>query len=79
MLFGFARWCHVIDILTESVIVIIIANAIVIATPNDTHKEIAIKAANAGKHIFCEKPISVNLQDAYQMIESCMCQRGLVH
>ena len=46
-------------------------NAIVIATPNDTHKEIAIKAANAGKHIFCEKPISVNLQDAYQMIESC--------
>ena len=31
-------------------------DAVIIATPNDTHKEIAIEAAKAGKHIMCETP-----------------------
>lgn len=46
-------------------------DAVIIATPNNTHCEITIKAACAGKHVFCEKPISKNLQEAYQMIEIC--------
>jgi len=46
-------------------------DAVIIATPNNTHCEIALKSAEARKHIFCEKPISINLQEAYQMIESC--------
>jgi len=46
-------------------------NAVLIATPNNTHYEIALKSAEAGKHIFCEKPISVNLKEAYEMIDSC--------
>ena len=38
-----------------------------IVTPNDAHAEIAIAAAKAGKHIFCEKPISRTLDEARQM------------
>ena len=46
-------------------------DAILVATPNDTHCSIVVSAAQHGKHIFCEKPISVNLQEAYLMIEEC--------
>ncbi len=38
-----------------------------IATPNDSHAEIAIAAAKAGKHIFCEKPIARTLEEAKSM------------
>jgi myo-inositol 2-dehydrogenase/D-chiro-inositol 1-dehydrogenase len=35
--------------------------AVVICSPTDTHADLMIKAARAGKHIFCEKPIDFNL------------------
>ncbi len=38
-----------------------------IATPNDSHAEIAIAAANAGKHVFCEKPIARTVEEARAM------------
>jgi myo-inositol 2-dehydrogenase / D-chiro-inositol 1-dehydrogenase len=34
---------------------------VVIATPTDTHAELIAQAASAGKHILCEKPISLGL------------------
>jgi len=40
-----------------------------IVTPNDLHKPIAIAAARTGKHIFCEKPLSLNAQDSYQIYQ----------
>ncbi|MGE0599935.1 MAG: Gfo/Idh/MocA family protein [Dehalococcoidia bacterium] len=43
-------------------------DAVAIATPNDTHAEIAIAAANAGKHVLCEKPLSMSLPEADAMI-----------
>ena len=38
-------------------------DAVVICSPNTEHKQHAIAAAQAGKHILCEKPISVNVAD----------------
>lgn len=32
---------------------------VVVATPNDSHKEIVIKALEAGKHVICEKPVEM--------------------
>ncbi len=40
-----------------------------ICLPTFLHKEYAIKAAQAGKHILCEKPIALRLEDADEMIK----------
>jgi predicted dehydrogenase len=41
-----------------------------IASPNDTHAEIAIAAAEAGKMVLCEKPLGRNLNEAERMAEA---------
>ena len=43
-------------------------DAVDICPPPWTHAELAIKAAEAGKHILCEKPIAPSLDDADAMI-----------
>src|SRR6185437_9487165 len=39
-----------------------------IASPNDTHAEIAIAAAEAGKMVMCEKPLGRNAAEAQRMV-----------
>ncbi len=46
-------------------------DAVVITSENVKHKELTILAANVGKHILCEKPISVSVTDAQAMIDIC--------
>jgi myo-inositol 2-dehydrogenase/D-chiro-inositol 1-dehydrogenase len=41
-----------------------------IASPNDTHAEIAIAAANAGKMVLCEKPLGRNAGEAEAMVDA---------
>ncbi len=41
-----------------------------IASPNDTHAEIAIAAAKAGKMVMCEKPLGRNAAEAKAMVEA---------
>lgn len=45
-------------------------DAIDICTPNNTHKEIALAAAKAGKMILCEKPLSMNTAEGAEMVKA---------
>jgi len=46
-------------------------DAVCIATPTGTHAEIAIAAAQLGKHVLTEKPMATTLADADRMIAAC--------
>jgi predicted dehydrogenase len=46
------------------------ADALYILTPPSTHKDLAVAAAQAGKHVFMEKPISISIADAETIIEA---------
>lgn len=41
---------------------------VIVATPNDTHKEIVISALEAGKNVVCEKPVTMTTPDLEDMI-----------
>lgn len=45
-------------------------DAVVITTPTFTHCDLAVLAANHGKHVFCEKPMALNLSECDKMIEA---------
>ena len=44
------------------------ANAAVVATPNDVHKELCIALMDAGKHVVCEKPVAMNVAELDEML-----------
>lgn len=49
-----------------------------IVTPNDSHAEIAIAAAEAGKHIICEKPLARTGDEAKTMLDAVR-KAGVIH
>ena len=49
-----------------------------ISVPTYLHHEIAVAAAKAGKHIFCEKPFAITLQEAQEMYAEAE-KAGIVH
>ena len=50
-------------------------DAIIVASPNGLHKEPVEKAAECGKHVFCEKPFSTSVRDAEEMIRACQANQ----
>jgi myo-inositol 2-dehydrogenase / D-chiro-inositol 1-dehydrogenase len=59
------------DELIESV------DAVYITTPNTRHTELAVMAASAGKHVFCEKPMATTLGDARSVLEAAKTSRAV--
>lgn len=45
--------------------------AVVVATPNRFHADGVVAAAAHGKHVFCEKPLAIDVADCRRMIEAC--------
>ena len=43
---------------------------VVITTRNDSHADLTVKAANAGKHIFCEKPMGMNRRECQAVAQA---------
>jgi predicted dehydrogenase len=42
-----------------------------VCTPTDAHHGYVLQAAAAGKHVFCEKPIALSVEQADEMIDAC--------
>ena len=50
-----------------------------IATANDSHCELAVKALESGKHVICEKPMAMNYTQAVKMYEVSVSSGKLLH
>jgi predicted dehydrogenase len=46
-------------------------DAVYIALPNDLHRDYVERAARAGVHVLCEKPLAADVADAERMVEAC--------
>jgi predicted dehydrogenase len=50
-------------------------DAVYIALPNSMHAEYTIRAARAGVHVLCEKPMAVTVDECQKMIDACRAGR----
>jgi predicted dehydrogenase len=49
-----------------------------ITTPNNLHRDIAVAALEAGKHVWCEKPMAVRLEDAEEMTAAARAAKAQI-
>jgi scyllo-inositol 2-dehydrogenase (NADP+) len=61
------RGCHAYQTVDE-VLADPAVDLVVLATPNDTHATLAIRALEAGKHVVVDKPMAVTLDEANRMV-----------
>jgi predicted dehydrogenase len=47
-----------------------VVDAVYLALPNDMHRDFTVRAARAGKHVLCEKPMAVTARDCEAMIRA---------
>ncbi len=53
-------------------------NCVLVATPDCFHYEAVMASAHSGKQVFCEKPVALDSQQAYEMWEACH-KAGVAH
>lgn len=53
-------------------------DAIIVASPDEHHREISLAAITAGVHVMCEKPLAMNAADAGEMLHAAQ-NSGLIH
>jgi 1,5-anhydro-D-fructose reductase (1,5-anhydro-D-mannitol-forming) len=46
-------------------------DAVYISTTNELHRDQTLAAARAGKHVLCEKPLALSLDDSHAMLRAC--------
>ncbi|WP_116126918.1 Gfo/Idh/MocA family protein [Lewinella sp. IMCC34183] len=46
-------------------------DVIYVITPTATHRDFVVQAANAGKHVWCEKPMAMTPEECQEMIDAC--------
>jgi len=46
-------------------------DGVFVASPNALHAEHVVQAAEAGKHVLCEKPMATTIADAVRMVKAC--------
>ena len=64
--FGLANYCtDYMDILRDESV-----DAVSILTPTFTHKDIVLAALNHGKHVLCEKPPALNVQEVQECVDA---------
>jgi len=61
---GIKRYSNMEDLLHDEEI-----NTVIVAVPNHIHLEAVTKAAHAGKHILCEKPVAMSVHELDQMVK----------
>ncbi len=52
-------------------------DAVLVCSPNKTHKEVALDAIAAGRHVFCEKPFSIGIEDARELRDAANAGGGV--
>ncbi len=52
--------------------------AVVLATPHSLHADQIVAAARAGKHVFCEKPLSLKRADAERAVKACLDAKRVI-
>lgn len=65
--FGIRHFDSYADVLRDADV-----HAVILTTPNRLHEQQIVDAASHGKHVFCEKPLALNLASAERAVAACL-------
>jgi len=52
-------------------------DAVLVCSPNKTHKEIALSAVREEKHVFCEKPFAIGVKNGKELLDAANTSKGV--